>query len=91
MKVEILKPRTTTAHDTHSPQPQPTFRPICTRNDAARSLGFARTTRAETRASSAHVRAPPRTQGTEGTERKGLDKKDSKILGEFCHKKEDHE
>ena len=50
-----------------------TFRPVCTRKDAARSLGFAWTTRAETRASSAHVRALPRTQRTEATERKGLD------------------
>ena len=29
--------------------------------------------------------ALPRTQGTEGTERKGLDTRNSKILGEFYH------
>ena len=50
-----------------------TFRPVCTRKDAARSLGFAWTTRAETRASSAHVRVLPRTRRTEATERQGLD------------------
>ena len=61
-----------------------TFRPIRTRN-ARSALRARRGLKLERRART-HG-ALPWTRRTEGTERKGLDTRNSKILGEFCHHK----
>ena len=62
-----------------------TFRPVRTRH-APLALGAPRGLKLERRARM--HRARPRTQATEGTERKGLDTRErQKILGEFYHKK----
>ena len=62
-----------------------TFRPVRTRN-ARSALRARHGLKLERRART--YGALPRTQATEGTERKGLDTRNSKILGEFYHQED---